>query len=121
MSAYLLDSSALVKRYHREPGTDWVNALCEPCVHPALYLSAVAEVEVVSALRRLGRHEGLHPASIAALQNRFERHLTRSDPRYPSPYYVLVTLVPEILTLAAALCTKHWEAQPYPLRSLDAI
>ena len=121
MSAYFLDSSALVKRYHREPGTDWVIALCEPRVHPALYLSAIAEVEVVAALRRLGRHEGFHPSSIAALQNRFERHLARSGPGSPSPYYVPVTLVPEILTAAAALCTKHWEAQPYPLRSLDAI
>ena len=100
---------------------DSVEELCEPRVHPALYLSAVAEVEVVAALRRLGRHEGYHPSLIAALQNRFERHLARSGPGYPSPYYVPVTLVPEILTVAAALCAKHWEAQPYPLRSLDAI
>ncbi|HEX5549156.1 MAG TPA: type II toxin-antitoxin system VapC family toxin [Ktedonobacterales bacterium] len=67
MPSYFFDSSAIVKRYHREPGTAWVQELCEPQSHPPIYLSQLAEVEVVAALRRLGRNNGLHPSSIAAI------------------------------------------------------
>lgn len=40
--AYFFDSSAIVKRYHREPGTAWVQAICEPRQHPPFYLSQLA-------------------------------------------------------------------------------
>lgn len=121
MPSYFFDSSAIVKRYHREPGTAWVQELCEPRNHLPIYLSQLAEVEVVSALRRLGRNNNLHPSSIAAMQNTFERHLSLSDPSRAIPLYLLVTVSPAILSLAAALCTQYWELRPYPLRSLDAI
>ena len=118
---YFFDSSAIVKRYHREPGTAWVQGLCEPSTHPPIYLSRLAGVEVVAALRRLGRNAGIHRSAIDTMQNAFERHLALSDPGRASPVYLLTTLSPAILSLAAALCAKYWEMQPYPLRSLDAI
>lgn len=40
--AYFFDSSAIVKRYHREPGIAWVQAICEPRQHPPFYLSQLA-------------------------------------------------------------------------------
>lgn len=95
--------------------------LCEPRTHPPIYLSQLVEVEVVAALRRVGRINGLHPSSIAAMQNTFESHLSLSDPGRAFPIYLLVTVSPAILSLAAALCSQYWEMQPYPLRSLDAI
>ena len=55
------------------------------------------------------------------MQNTFERHLSLSDPGRAFPVYLLVTVSPAILSLAAALCTQYWETRPYPLRSLDAI
>jgi predicted nucleic acid-binding protein len=64
LPSYFFDSSAILKRYHREPGTAWVQELCEPRTHPPIYLSQLAEVEVVAALRRLGRNVELHPAFI---------------------------------------------------------
>ncbi len=121
MSSYFLDSSALVKRYHREPGTPWIQRLCEPRTHPPLYLSSLAEVEVVAALRRAGRTQGLHVSFVDAMVARFERHLALSLPTSPSPVYRVVPLAPTVLTLAAALCTRYWAIQPHPLRSLDAI
>lgn len=119
--SYFFDSSAIVKRYHREPGTAWVEGICEPRIHPPIYLSQLAEIEVVAALRRLGRTAELQSSSIDAMQNIFERHLALSNPGNTFPVYLLVTVSPAILSMAAALCTKYWEMRSYPLRSLDAI
>jgi uncharacterized protein len=119
--SYFLDSSALVKRYHRERGTEWVQALVEVRAHPQLYVSQLAEVEVVAALRRVGRSEGYHPSSVDALVNLFLRHLARSDSSSANPTYLLVPLLPSILSLASTLCNRYWDATPNPLRSLDAI
>jgi predicted nucleic acid-binding protein len=118
--SYFFDSS-IVKRYYREPGTSWVKAISEPRTHPPIYISQLAEVEVVAALRRLGRHEGLHPSSVDTMQNTFERHITLSDPGRAMPVYVLVSVSSAVLSLASSLCAKYWEMEPYPLRSLDAI
>jgi hypothetical protein len=55
------------------------------------------------------------------MQNIFERHLALSNPGNTFPVYLLVTVSPAILSMAAALCTKYWEMRSYPSRSLDAI
>lgn len=121
MPAYFFDSSAIVKRYYREPGTAWVQAVCEPLNHPPLYLSQLAQVEVISALRRAGRAQGLHSAFVDTMVRRFERHIILSDPSRANPLYRLVPITPSLLALASALCNQYWQMQPYPLRSLDAI
>jgi hypothetical protein len=121
LPSYFFDSSAIVKRYHREPGTAWVQGLSEPRTHPPIYISQIAEVEVVAGLRRLGRHEGLHSSFVDVMQYVFERHLALSDPSGTMPVYILVTVSPAILSLAASLCAIYWEMRPHPLRSLDAI
>jgi uncharacterized protein len=38
MAAYFFDSSALVKRYVVESGTQWVRNLCDPTVSHSLYI-----------------------------------------------------------------------------------
>ncbi|HEY7849811.1 MAG TPA: type II toxin-antitoxin system VapC family toxin [Ktedonobacterales bacterium] len=121
MSAYFLDSSAIVKRYHREPGTSWLQSICEPRSHPPLYASQLAQVEVVAALRRTGRTQNLHPSFVDVMTRGFERHIALSDPTGPNPMYRLVPVSQPILALAAELCNQYWRLQPYPLRSLDAI
>lgn len=121
MSAYYFDSSAIVKRYHRELGTDWIQAVCEPRDHPPLYLSQLAQVEVVAALRRLGRTQNLHASFVDAMVRASERHIALSDPARATPLYRLVPVSAPVLTLAAELCNQYWQAQPHPLRSLDAI
>lgn len=52
VTSYFFDSSAIVKRYHVEVGTPWVRSICDPRTHPPLYLSQLAQVEGVAALRR---------------------------------------------------------------------
>jgi hypothetical protein len=83
------DSSAIVKRYYREAGTVWVQAICEPRDHPPLYLSQLAHVEVIAALRRVGRTQGLHPAVVDTMVSRFERHIILSDSSRAAPLYRL--------------------------------
>jgi len=50
-TGYFLDTSALIKRYHREVGTDRVNALFES-EEAILFISDVAIIEFYSAMAR---------------------------------------------------------------------
>lgn len=121
MPRYFFDSSSIVKRYYREPGTNWVLAVCDRRIQPFLYLSDIARVEVVSALRRAGRLRNAHHSAVDAVANIFERHVRLSDSNPNDPVYHFVTVGPAILGLAARLCNRFWMAAPYALRSLDAI
>jgi len=109
--SYFFDSSALVKRYHPEPGSAWMWAVCRSPARIALYVSAVAEVEVVVALHRTARLEGKHPAWAAAQANSFLRHLARE--------YRSVAIDAHTVRLARTLATVH--ATSPTLRSMDAI
>lgn len=51
MADYFFDSSALVKAYIAEAGTDWVRTILDHPQH-RMSISALAEVEVTSALTR---------------------------------------------------------------------
>jgi len=57
MSAYYLESSALVKRYAKERGTNFVVGLLRPSAKNFLYAAKIAEIEVCAALAR--RRKGL--------------------------------------------------------------
>ena len=119
--AYFFDSSAIVKRYHRELGTAWIQSICEPRSHPPLYLSDLARVEVIAALRRLGRTNGYHPSFVDTMAHGFERHISLSDAARLAPLYHLVPITQSVLALASELCNHYWQTHPHPLRSLDAI
>ena len=49
MADYFFDSSALVKAYVAEAGTNWVRTILDDPQH-RISISALAEVEVISAL-----------------------------------------------------------------------
>jgi len=111
---YFFDSSPIVKRYHREAGTDWVRRVCAPRSHPVIYLSQIAQVEVIAASRGAGRLESTHPSSFEALINQFERHITHAA-------YHPVPAANAVIALAAKLCSKYWDINSGPLRSLTAV
>ena len=52
MASYFFDSSALVKRYVNEAGTDWVTSLIDPATGHEIFLARISGVEVVSAIKR---------------------------------------------------------------------
>jgi hypothetical protein len=55
MATYYLDTSALVKRYARERGTDWVQQLTHPLAHHRLYTVRITGPEMIAALARKRR------------------------------------------------------------------
>jgi predicted nucleic acid-binding protein len=62
VTAYYLDTSALVKRYAHEQGSVWVGALLAPGESHDLYTVRVTAVELVAALTRKARTGGITPA-----------------------------------------------------------
>lgn len=121
MASYYFDSSAIVKRYYHEPGSQWVRSICDPRTRPQLYLAQLAQVEVVAALRRTGRRNGLYRSFVDSMVNLFDRHLVQSDISQSHPVYRLVPLSPTVILLAERLCDRYWDVNPHSLRSLDAI
>ena len=52
MPLYFLDSSAIVKRYISETGTNWILSLHKPSAQNVIYVAQITGVEVVSAISR---------------------------------------------------------------------
>ena len=55
MADYHLDSSALVKRYIRESGSDWVSGLFDPALNNEVFIAAITPVEIIAAITRRAR------------------------------------------------------------------
>lgn len=59
MATYVLDTSAIIKRYIFEPGQAWILSLCNPAQGHDLYTSQAALVEVVAAICRRAREKSI--------------------------------------------------------------
>ena len=107
MAFYYLDTSALVKLYVREPGTERLLALAARSSENRLAVLALAQVEFRSAVRRRER-SGEIPSPIASqLLETFKRHI---EGRF------LVQMVTDfVLDTACALVDR------YALRAFDAV
>jgi len=66
MPAYFLDSSALVKRYVEEPGSDRIDALIDSQGDDGVVVSRLATVEVTAALVRRTRRGDLSDQDLDA-------------------------------------------------------
>ncbi|HZR03685.1 MAG TPA: type II toxin-antitoxin system VapC family toxin [Burkholderiales bacterium] len=98
------DSSALVKRYIGEAGTDKILALCDKATEFAVAVIAVPEV--ISSFRRLVREGRLGEAQYAAL---------KADLRADLDDAILCETSPQVVQRAIAALEAH------PLRAMDAI
>lgn len=75
MALYYLETSALVKLYVMEPGSDrLLRLVSEPAGH-VLAVLALAAVEVRSAIRRRERAGDIHPKSAGLILDRLGQHL----------------------------------------------
>lgn len=74
MSAFYLESSALVKRYSTEKGSKFIIKLVQPSVGNRLYSVKITEVEVCAALTR--KRKGLTMTATGATKSisRFRRN-----------------------------------------------
>ena len=102
-----LDSSALVKRYADEPGSDVVQALSGPVV-----ASDLASVEVPAALWRKHRAGHISAADAQILCRCF---LADISPSSVASDAVLIEVSTDILRAAIDLVARH------PLRAYDAV
>jgi predicted nucleic acid-binding protein len=107
MAGFVLDSSALVKRYIREAGTDWVRSLTHRGAGNQLYLARITAVEVTSAVARRRRGGSPSPSQASSILHRFRKHLAG---RYTS-----IEMTPAVVALAMKLANAH------NLRAYDAV
>ena len=107
MSALFFDSSAVVKRYATETGTNWVFSLVRPSANNRLYLARITGAEVVAALTKRMRVGSLTAAQVNKAVNRFEREFTNR--------YLLVEINSQIIRTAMDLAKNH------TLRGYDAV
>ncbi len=74
MDYYFFDSSAIVKNYVQELGTNWVKSILNTVKSNVIYVVSITEVEVVSAFaRRLkGKTLSVNDASLASTQFKYD-------------------------------------------------
>lgn len=107
MPALFFDSSALVKRYAVEVGTNWVFSLVRSSADNRLYLARITGVEVIAALTKRMRVGSLTASAAAKAVNRFEREFSNR--------YLLIETAPQIVRTAMNLAKNH------TLRGYDAV
>jgi predicted nucleic acid-binding protein len=107
LTAYFMDSSALVKRYVSETGTDWIHELAAPQSQNRLIIARIAWVEVCSALARRQREGALSPEHVALTVDNLHYDLDTQ--------YQIVELDRAVMELAGQLVARH------PLRAYDAV
>ena len=74
MDFYYFDSSATVKNYVQEVGSDWVKSVFNSVTTKVIYAVSISEVEVVSAFsrRRKGKTLSSNDAKVASQQFRYD-------------------------------------------------
>ncbi|MEW6668332.1 MAG: type II toxin-antitoxin system VapC family toxin [Thermodesulfobacteriota bacterium] len=107
MTTYYLDTSALIKRYVDEAGSDWLRATVSRRGSASILVANLAIVEVTSALMRRVRDGSLTSTDYASLQSAFRNDLMME--------YSLMNVVDNTINRAKSLIEQH------PLRGYDAV
>lgn len=107
MNFYFFDSSAAVKNYINETGTNWVKSIFASIPQTEILMASITEAEVVAAFarRRKGKTLTVIDASIAISQFRTDF----------SKDFSTVETVPKVISQAVYLADKH------TLRGYDAV
>ncbi len=107
MTTYFLDSSALVKRYVIETGTNWIRTIVDPTAGHSIIIARLTPVEVVSGVMRRQREGGISIQTARAVRLLMDRHTYRE--------YVSIELTAQVIQQAEDLIEK------YPLRAYDSL
>jgi predicted nucleic acid-binding protein len=106
LAFYYLETSALVKLYVRESGTERVLALANRTTENRLAILALTQVEFRSAVRRRERNGEIPPLVATQLLEAFKRHVEQR--------FVSQVINDFVLDIASALVDRH------ALRAYDA-
>ena len=107
VNAYFLDTSALVKRYVPEIGSDWILSITDPATDNHLAISQITWVEVHSALARR-----LRDGSLSA--QRFDLIAQKVREDFENEYRV-IDVDRTLIETATELVMQH------PLRAYDSV
>jgi uncharacterized protein len=107
VSAFFLDSSALVKRYVSEPGSAWIQDVTALEASNQIIIARIAWVEVLSALARRQRDVSLSPADVLQAMQSFRYDLDTQ--------YQVVEVSRQLVETAGELVFSH------PLRAYDSV
>lgn len=107
MGLYYLETSALVKLYVREPGTERLLALAERANENRLAILTLSQVEFRSAVRR--RQKKLEIPALVA------NHLIDTFTRHVEGRFILQPVTDFLLDIASTLVDRH------ALRACDAV
>jgi hypothetical protein len=107
MAVYVLDSSALVKRYVREIGSAWVSGLFDPSLNNDVLIAAITGVEIVAAITRRACGGSITMADATTVINQFRNDL-HTD-------YQIVEITDRVINSAMVLAETHG------LRGYDAV
>ncbi len=105
MSQHFLDSSALLKRYRQEMGTQWMLDLSG--ISDRLVVARLAQVEVTSAIVRRGREPGTTAQQIANALATLEADMIKE--------FKVIEFSQSVVARATVLAKAH------ALRAADAI
>ncbi len=107
MANFFMDSSALVKRYVNETGTNWVRSITDPSAFNVIYIARIAGAETVSAINRCSRRGTITAAQMAVALADFRHHYALA--------YVPVEITSSLIAHAMDLAETHG------LRGYDAV
>ncbi len=106
MPSYFFDSSAIVKRYVTEIGTDWVREILAPKPGKRIYIARITVVEVIAAIFRRMKTGSLTTEDALKAKAQFEQDL---------PEFRIVEVGAQTLQAAIHVIVKH------QLRAYDSI
>jgi len=101
------DTSALLKQYVTETGSNWVRTYLASATAPAVFTSHLTAVEATCAFARRLREGTLLPAVHAKVVQAFDYDITYR--------YTLLDVMPVTIDTARRLANQH------PLRAYDAV
>ena len=107
MAIYFCESSALVKRYVHETGSDWMLTLLAPHVGHSCYIARITGVEVVSAITRRTRGGDITATDAVSALAQFRQDFVTT--------YRIIEITPALIVRAMALAETH------ALRGYDAV
>ncbi len=107
MAGFFYDSSAIVKRYVNEIGSNFIDGLADAKSGHIILLSRISRVEVAAAIARRLKNKSVTASDAQNALAAFQHDLTNN--------YFTVEITPVLLSRAMSLAIKH------ALRGYDAV
>lgn len=107
VNTYFLDTSALVKRYVPETGSNWIQSITDGAANNDLTISQITWVELHSALSRRQREGSMSAGELDIILQKFRNEF--------DTWYRIIEVDQALIENAGQLVVQ------YPLRAYDAV